>query len=364
MTDMPDQPTRVVVDLGDRSYPIDIGSGVIQDTDRLRSTVTSQQVLIVSNELVAAHHSAPLLSAFSDRQTHLTLLPEGEQHKNLAAVDRIVDDLISNAFDRQCTLIALGGGVVGDITGFAAASYQRGVTFVQVPTTLLAQVDSSVGGKTGVNHARGKNMIGAFHQPQAVFVDLDTLATLPDREFRAGMAEVIKYGLGLDSAFLDWIDAHLEALLARDQAALTHAVATSCRIKAGVVAADEREAGQRALLNLGHTFGHAIETHTGYSSWLHGEAIAAGMCLAARLAEREGLIDSALRARTEQLMTRTGLPTEPPHNLDADTFIALMARDKKARLGEIRLVLPTGPGKSVTTSDYSQKNMVQLIDKA
>ncbi len=358
----PNEPA-VTVDLDERSYPIHIGCGLLSHTDLILSAITSQQVCIVSNEQVAALYAEPLLNALSERDTLLTLLPEGEQHKTLGAIDTIVDQLIERAFDRTCCLVALGGGVVGDITGFAAASYQRGVKFVQVPTTLLAQVDSSVGGKTGVNHERGKNMIGAFHQPESVLVDLDTLNSLSDREFRAGMAEVIKYGLALDAEFLDWIDTNLDALLRRDQSALAKAVATSCRIKADVVAADEREAGQRALLNLGHTFGHAIETHTGYSSWLHGEAISAGMCLAARLAETEGLIDSALRRRTEDLFTRTGLPTEPPHNLDSDTFIALMARDKKARSGEIRLVLPVGPGKSVTTSDYSQRNMVQLIDK-
>ncbi|MEM7376453.1 MAG: 3-dehydroquinate synthase [Pseudomonadota bacterium] len=351
------------VDLGDRSYPIYIGSALLQNAGLLQAAVPGRQVLVVSNAQIAKHYAAHLTDALSDRETHTVLLPEGEQHKTLAAIDSIVDALIERAFDRECTLVALGGGVVGDITGFAAASYQRGVHFVQVPTSLLAQVDSSVGGKTGVNHSRGKNMIGAFHQPQSVLIDLSTLDTLSTREFRAGMAEVIKYGLALDADFLDWIEANMAALLAREHGALEYAVATSCAIKARVVAADEREAGQRALLNLGHTFGHAIETHTGYSSWLHGEAIATGMCLAARLAEREGLIDCALRLRTEALFEQAELPTEPPHNLDAETLLELMARDKKARAGQIRLVLPVGVGKSVTTSEYSRKNIVQLIDK-
>lgn len=352
----------LVVALGDRSYPIFIGNGLLEDRGLLDSTIPGEQVLVVSNETIATLYAAPLLAGLEGRSTATVLLPEGEQHKTLAAIDQIADTLIERAFDRQCTLVALGGGVVGDITGFAAASYQRGVNFVQIPTTLLAQVDSSVGGKTGVNHRRGKNMIGAFHQPQAVLVDLSTLNSLSDRELRAGLAEVIKYGLALDTEFLDWIDTNLEAVLARDATALKHAVTTSCAIKAAVVVADEREAGQRALLNLGHTFGHAIETHTGYSSWLHGEAISVGMCIAARLAERENLIDSALRRLTEQLFERAGLPTEPPHNLDSETLLALMARDKKVRSGDIRLVLPVGAGKSVTTSEFSRNNIVQLID--
>ena len=354
----------LTVELGDRSYPIFIGGELLKDSQLINAVVPGRQVLVVSNHRIAELYAEPLCQALGDRDIATVLLAEGEQHKTLAAIDEIADTLIARAFDRECTLVALGGGVVGDITGFAAASYQRGVKFVQVPTTLLAQVDSSVGGKTGVNHKRGKNMLGAFHQPQAVLIDLSTLDTLSDREYRAGMAEVIKYGLALDADFLDWIEDNLDPLLAREHGPLQHAVATSCAIKARVVAADEREAGQRALLNLGHTFGHAIETHTGYTSWLHGEAISTGMCLAARLAEREGLIDTALRVRTERLFERSGLPTEPPHNLDAETLIDLMARDKKARAGNIRLVLPVGVGKSVTTSDYSRKNIVQLIDKA
>ncbi|MEM6988115.1 MAG: 3-dehydroquinate synthase [Pseudomonadota bacterium] len=355
---------QLSVDLGERSYPIYIGKGLLDQAELYRQHISSRKLLVVSNDVVAPLYLQAVLDALGNYEVDTLVLPDGEEHKTLDTLNRVYDRLLQGRFDRNCTLLALGGGVIGDIVGFAAASYQRGVKFVQVPTTLLAQVDSSVGGKTGVNHKRGKNMLGAFHQPQAVLIDLSTLDTLSDREYRAGMAEVIKYGLALDADFLDWIEDKLDPLLAREHGALQHAVATSCEIKARVVAADEREAGQRALLNLGHTFGHAIETHTGYTTWLHGEAISTGMCLAARLAEREGLIDTALRVRTERLFERTGLPTEPPHNLDAETLIDLMARDKKARAGNIRLVLPVGVGKSVTTSDYSRKNIVQLIDKA
>lgn len=350
------------VELGDRSYPILIGADLMRDADLIRAHIPGKQILIVSNETIAPLHVQPLFDALSDRQVELVTLPDGERFKNLDTLNTVFTRLLELGFDRSCTLLALGGGVVGDICGYAAASYQRGVKFVQIPTTVLAQVDSSVGGKTGVNHPLGKNMIGAFYQPQAVIADLSTIETLPDRELRSGIAEVIKYGFGLDEQFLIWLEDNIDALLGRDREALGHAVAQSCAIKARVVAADERESGQRALLNLGHTYGHAIETHTGYSTWLHGEAVAAGMVMAADLARVEGLIDQATADRCRTLIERCGLPTSPPDDMDSERFIALMARDKKTLDNKLRLVLMTGAGKSVCTSDFSRKNMAQLID--
>lgn len=354
--------TELKVELGERSYPIIIGQGLLRDTELLNKYIPGKQVLIVSNESIAPLHAQPLLDALSDRQVDLLSLPDGEKFKNLDTLNLIFTRLLELGYDRSCTLVALGGGVVGDVCGYAAASYQRGVKFVQVPTTLLAQVDSSVGGKTGINHAMGKNMIGAFHQPQAVLVDIETLGTLPDRELTAGIGEVIKYGLGLDLEFLVWLEANVEALLQRDAAALAYAIEQSCAIKARVVAADERESGQRALLNLGHTYGHAIETHTGYSNWLHGEAVGAGMAMAADLALAEGMIDQATAERCRALIVRCGLPTAPPTDMDSERFIALMARDKKTLDNQLRLVLMTGPGQSVCTSNFSSKNLTQLID--
>lgn len=352
----------LTVELDDRSYPILIGSGLMQDAELLREHIPGKQILIVSNETIAPLHAQSLLDALSDRQVDLIELPDGEKFKNLDTLNLIFTRLLELGYNRSCTLVALGGGVVGDVCGYAAASYQRGVKFVQIPTTLLAQVDSSVGGKTGINHAMGKNMIGAFYQPQSVLIDIETLNTLPERELKAGVGEVIKYGLGLDLEFLEWLESNAEALLSRDAEALSHAVAQSCAIKARVVAADERESGQRALLNLGHTFGHAIETHTGYSSWLHGEAVGAGMVMAADLAEAEGMIDAATAARCRQLIERCGLPTRPPEDMDSERFLALMARDKKTLDNNLRLVLMTEAGKSICTSQFSHKNLVQLID--
>ncbi len=350
------------VELGERSYPILIGVGLMQDVELLKEHIPGQQILIVCNETIAPLHAQPLLDALSDRRVELLNLPDGEKFKNLETLNLIFTKLLELGFDRSCTLVALGGGVVGDVCGYAAASYQRGVNFVQVPTTLLAQVDSSVGGKTGINHQMGKNMIGAFYQPQSVLVDIATLGTLPDRELRAGIGEVIKYGFGLDLDFLEWLEQNMQALLDRDHQALTYAVEQSCAIKARVVAADERESGQRALLNLGHTYGHAIETHTGYSSWLHGEAVGAGMVMAADLAMAEGMIDKATADRCRNMVERCGLPTAPPKDMDSERFLALMARDKKTLQNNLRLVLMTGPGKSVCTSKFSHKNLTQLID--
>ena len=350
------------VELAERSYPILIGSGLMQNAALLNEHIPGKQVLIVSNETIAPLHAQPLLDALADRQVDLITLPDGEKFKNLDTLNLIFTRLLELGYDRSCTLVALGGGVVGDICGYAAASYQRGVKFVQIPTTLLAQVDSSVGGKTGINHPMGKNMIGAFYQPQSVLIDIETLNTLPERELKAGVGEVIKYGLGLDLEFLEWLEENAEALLAREPEALAHAVEQSCAIKARVVAADERESGQRALLNLGHTYGHAIETHTGYSSWLHGEAVGAGMVMAADLAQTEGMIDEATANRSRTLIERCGLPTRPPEDMDSERFLALMARDKKTLDNNVRLVLMTAPGQSVCTSKFSHKNLVQLID--
>lgn len=350
------------VELDERSYPILIGSGLVQDAALLNEHIPGKQVLIVSNQTVAPLHAQPLLDALADRQVDLITLPDGEKFKNLDTLNLIFTRLLELGYDRSCTLVALGGGVVGDICGYAAASYQRGVKFVQIPTTLLAQVDSSVGGKTGINHPMGKNMIGAFYQPQSVLIDIDTLNTLPERELKAGVGEVIKYGLGLDLKFLEWLEENVEALLAREPEALAHAVEQSCAIKARIVAADERESGQRALLNLGHTYGHAIETHTGYSSWLHGEAVGTGMVMAADLAQAEGLIDEATANRSRVLIKRCGLPTRPPQDMDSKRFLALMARDKKTLDNNVRLVLMTAAGQSVCTSKFSHKNLVQLID--
>jgi 3-dehydroquinate synthase len=292
------------------------------------------------------------------------ILPDGERYKTLEVWNRIMDALLGSRFGRDCTILALGGGVVGDMAGFAAACYQRGVDFVQVPTTLLAQVDSSVGGKTGVNHVLGKNMIGAFHQPRAVVADTDTMSTLPDRELSAGIAEVIKYGLIRDPGLFAWLEANMEVLLARDSAALAYAVERSCRNKAEVVAADEREGGQRALLNLGHTFGHAIETGMGYGEWLHGEAVAAGMCMAADLSHRLGWIDATALARTRDLIAAARLPVDPPAEMATARFRELMAVDKKVRDGRLRLVLLKGIGSSLVTGDFDAQALDDTLSRA
>ena len=303
----------LTVDLGDRSYPIIIGPGTLRESASFTPYIRSRQVLIVTNETVAPLYLEILTDTLGEHY-HLesVILPDGEEYKNLEILNRIFDKLLAERFDRGCTLLALGGGVVGDMTGFAAATYQRGVDFVQVPTTLLSQVDSSVGGKTGVNHALGKNMIGAFHQPRCVVADTETLNTLPDRELSAGLAEVIKYGMINDPEFFTWLEAEMDALMARDPEALAHAIERSCRDKAEVVAADEKESGQRALLNLGHTFGHAIENGMGYGEWLHGEAVGAGMCMAARFSVDLGLIPEADAQRACDLIRRAGLPVDPP----------------------------------------------------
>ena len=341
-------PERVNIALGERSYPIVIGAGLLGDAATYAQLPGAATALIVSNTTVAPLYAAQLQLALQARYPRVLLLqlPDGEAHKDWAHLQLIFDALLAHGCDRKTVLFALGGGVVGDMCGFAAASYMRGVPFVQVPTTLLAQVDSSVGGKTAINHPLGKNMIGAFYQPQLVVCDLDVLATLPERELSAGLAEVIKYGPIADLAFLDWIEAALPALLARDPQALSHAVKRSCEIKAHVVGQDEREAGLRAILNFGHTFGHAIEAGMGYGQWLHGEAVGCGMVMAAELSQRLGLIDAALAARLKRLVQAAGLPVQGPRLAEdnAGRYLELMRLDKKSEAGEIKFVLIDPPG--------------------
>jgi 3-dehydroquinate synthase len=339
------------IDLGERSYPIVIGPGVLGDAGLVGGHVTARDVLIVTNDTVGPLYRATLEGSLAGKRVRSIALPDGEQHKTMATLGRILDALVESRFNRDACVVALGGGVVGDLAGFAAACYQRGIDFVQVPTTLLAQVDSSVGGKTGVNHPGGKNLIGAFHQPRAVLSDLDTLRTLPPRELRAGLAEVIKYGLIDDVDFLEWIERNVEALLALETEALAHAVRRSCEVKARIVASDEREQGVRALLNLGHTFGHAIEAAAGYGEWLHGEAVAAGMVLACDLSQRLGWLDPQDVERVRQLVHRAGLPVAPPA-IGAARALDLMGMDKKVQQGRIRLVLLKRLGEGVVTGDY------------
>ena len=327
------------VNLGHRSYPIYIGPNLSGEPEFYDRHVHSSQVMVVTNQTVAPLYLDRVLANLPERQIATVILPDGESYKTMASAMQIFDGLLSRKFSRNATLIALGGGVIGDLAGFAAACYQRGIPFIQIPTTLLAQVDSSVGGKTAVNHPLGKNMIGAFYQPQCVLADTALLNTLPDRELGAGLAEVIKYGLIRDAQFFCWLEDNIEALLKRDAEALTHAIERSCANKAEVVAADERETGERATLNLGHTFGHAIETGMGYGVFLHGEAVAIGMCQAADLSRRLGWLKDDDVSRIEHILQRCRLPTAPPPNLDADRFLELMAVDKKNVDGKLRLIL-------------------------
>jgi 3-dehydroquinate synthase len=338
----------VRVELGERSYEIVIGAGLLGRAETFaRIAPPRSAALVVTDPIVGERYGRRLTSALQPHHARVEMLalPDGEAHKTLAVVNRVFDALLNAGADRDTVLYALGGGVVGDMTGFAAACFMRGVPFVQVPTTLLAQVDSSVGGKTGVNHPLGKNMIGAFHQPRRVIVDLDTLSSLPPREFLSGLAEVVKYGAIADVAFLQWIEGTVDRLLARDPDALRHAVARSCRIKAEVVGEDEREAGRRAILNFGHTIGHAIEAGTGYGSWLHGEAVACGMVLEAELSTRVGRLAAADSRRLRALLAAAGLPVRAPA-LDSARYLELMRHDKKARAGALRVVLLEGLGRA------------------
>ena len=349
------------VELGERSYPIYIGSGLISNPSLIAPHIPARQVMIVSNETVAPLYLDTVQHSLADFDCQSVILPDGEQYKNLDTLNTIYDALLQHRFDRACTLVALGGGVIGDMTGFAAATYQRGVHFIQIPTTLLAQVDSSVGGKTGVNHPLGKNMIGAFHQPRAVIADTDTLNTLADQELSAGLAEVIKYGIIRDPEFFSWLEANMARLLARDSEALSYAIERSCLNKAEVVAADEREAGERALLNLGHTFGHAIEAGMGYGAWLHGEAVATGMAMAAHMSRLLGWIDEATEQRIEKLLLAAKLPVRAPTDIDAQRFMDLMAVDKKVKQGKINLVLLKSLGKAVVSDDYDTTCLQQTL---
>ena len=350
------------VDLGDRSYPIFIGSQLLGKPEMVVPYIKGTQVMIVTNETIAPLYLQQAQAAFRDYDCQSVILPDGEQYKNLQTLDRVFDALLSQQFDRHCTLVALGGGVIGDMTGFAAACYQRGVDFIQIPTTLLAQVDSSVGGKTGVNHPLGKNMIGAFHQPRCVIIDIDTLDTLEERQLSAGLAEVIKYGLIRDLDFVAWLETHMDKLLARAPLEIAQAIETSCRSKAGVVAEDERESGVRALLNLGHTFGHAIETGTGYGNWLHGEAVGTGMLMAADLSMRQGWISAADVQRVENLIDKAQLPTRAPAHMDYEAFMEIMAVDKKVRAGKINLVLFRALGDAVVTADFDPDLLRETIN--
>lgn len=339
------------VPLPGRAYSIFIGHGLLTDGTTLASHVTAQDILLVSNVTVAPLYASAVLAALAGRRVVQVLLPDGEQHKTLDHVSRVLDVLVANRFGRDGLVLALGGGVVGDLAGFTAACYQRGMAFAQLPTTLLAQVDSSVGGKTGVNHPGGKNLIGAFHQPSVVLSDTATLASLPPRELRAGLAEVIKYALVFDPHFLDWIEQHLDDLLALQPTAMAHAIYRSCELKAQVVLRDEREQGERALLNFGHTFGHAIEAATGYTDWLHGEAVAAGMLIAADMSARIGLLPRHDVQRIADLLQRAGLATPPPR-MGAERAMHYMSVDKKVRAGRIRLVLLNALGAAAFTADY------------
>ncbi len=339
---------RITVTLGERSYPITIAAGLFNDPASFEPLKSGDQVMLVTNETLAPLYLDKVASRLAQAGVNVdsVILPDGEQFKTLSVMDTVFTALLKKPHGRDTTLIALGGGVIGDLTGFAAASYQRGVRFIQVPTTLLSQVDSSVGGKTAVNHPLGKNMIGAFWQPVSVVIDLDCLQTLPPRELSSGLAEVIKYGIILDARFFEWLENNIDALMALDEKAMAYCIRRCCELKADVVAADERETGLRALLNLGHTFGHAIEAEMGYGNWLHGEAVAAGMVMAARAAERLGQFSSQDTQRIIALLNRAKLPVSGPREMSAEAYIPHMMRDKKVLAGELRLVLPLAIGKS------------------
>lgn len=356
--------TNLTVALGERSYPIYISEGLLDDPSLIRQHIQGNSAVVVSNTTVAPLYLESVQSALGGLRHDAIILPDGEAYKTLDSLNQIYTRLLEARFDRNTTLIALGGGVIGDITGYAAASYQRGVPFIQIPTTLLSQVDSSVGGKTGVNHPLGKNMIGAFYQPQAVIIDISTLSTLPDRELSAGIAEVIKYGILGDAEFFSWLEQNIDKLLSRDAETLSYAIARSCQDKADIVAADEREKGQRALLNLGHTFGHAIETGMGYGVWLHGEAVACGMVMAAQLSHSLGWIDQGSVERIRTLIKRANLPTSPPEEITTEQFMDLMAVDKKVIDGQLRLVLLNSIGKAIVTDQFAPDALTNILNQS
>ncbi|WP_404471519.1 3-dehydroquinate synthase [Vreelandella venusta] len=363
MTETLNAQRTLTVSLGDRSYPIHIGAGLLQQANVLTPYLVGQQVMVVTNETIAPLYLEALCATLPDHlDVQSVVLPDGEQHKTIEQVGRIWDALLEAGFNRRCTLIALGGGVIGDMVGYAAAAYQRGVAFIQVPTTLLSQVDSSVGGKTGVNHPLGKNMIGAFWQPKAVLVDTDTLSTLPSRELSAGLAEVIKYGLIRDEAFLSWLEENMQALRSVEPGVIAEAIAKSCQIKADIVAEDETEQGVRALLNLGHTFGHAIEAHQGYGNWLHGEAVGAGMAMAATLSHQLGWVDEAALTRAQAVIQSAGLPLAAPANMSADDFLVRMRLDKKNIDDKLRLVLLNALGDACVSDAAPADTLLNLLE--
>jgi 3-dehydroquinate synthase len=351
------------LDLGPRSYSIFIGEALLDRAELFDAGLAGNQVMIVSNETVAPLYLDRLEKSLEGKHVRSVILPDGEAFKTLAELSKIFDALVAARFARDCTLVALGGGVVGDMAGFAAACYQRGVAHIQVPTTLLAQVDSSVGGKTGVNHPEGKNMIGAFHQPSCVIADTGTLSTLSDRELCAGLGEVIKYGLLWDADFFAWLEQHMPALLERDRESLTRVIHRSCQIKAEMVSADETEGGVRALLNLGHTFGHAIEAGLGFGTWLHGEAVAAGLCMAADLSARLGRIQGDDVRRVERIVTSARLPTRVPGELSAERMLELMAVDKKIKQGKLRLVLLDAIGKAELEAEFDAEALRETLEE-
>jgi 3-dehydroquinate synthase len=355
----------LTVSLADRSYPIHIGNGLLSQADLILPHLKRKQVAIVSNTTVAPLYMQALAQPLRDAGISVIeiILPDGEAYKNSETLQTIYDHLLQNRCERNTTLIALGGGVIGDLTGYAAATYLRGVPFIQVPTTLLSQVDSSVGGKTGINHPLGKNMIGAFYQPKLVLADIDTLKTLPQRELSAGVAEVIKYGLIRDADFFDWLETNMSALMALDTAVASYAIYRSCQNKAEVVAVDEHEQGERALLNLGHTFGHAIENAMGYGVWLHGEAVATGTIMAADLSQRMGWLNAAEVQRIKNIMLAAKLPIEAP-DFGAEEYLRLMQLDKKVSDGRIRLILQQAIGKAVITADYDADKLQQTLTLA
>jgi 3-dehydroquinate synthase len=363
MTDATAAVASLEVSLADRTYPILIGDGLLAQTDRLLPHLTQKRVAVVTNTTVATLYLAGFVAALERAGVEVLsiVLADGEEHKNWQTLNSVFDRLLEARCERATTLIALGGGVVGDIGGFAAALYQRGMPFIQVPTTLLAQVDSSVGGKTAINHPLGKNMIGAFYQPKLVLADTATLDTLPERELAAGLAEIVKYGLIRDVSFLDWLEANMARLRSRNREALAHAIVRSCEHKAEVVAADERETGERALLNLGHTFGHAIESGLGYGRWLHGEAVAAGMVLAAELSARMGLLARADVDRARRILQAAGLPVTAPR-FAADRYLELMGHDKKVQSGRLRLVLLRELGEAFVTADFPHEKLIEVLE--
>ncbi len=354
----------LTVQLEDRSYPIEVGSAILETTNIFAEHIRASSALVVTNSTVAPLY----LKRVNDRLQHISkldhlILPDGECYKNLEILNLIFDKLLADRHGRDTTLIALGGGVIGDMVGFAAASYQRGVDFIQVPTTLLSQVDSSVGGKTGVNHPMGKNMIGAFYQPKAVIIDTQVLSTLPDREFAAGMAEVIKYGMIYDRVFFDWLEEHMAEIMARNEHLLTKAILRCCAIKAEVVAADELENNSRAILNFGHTYGHAIEVAQGYGNWLHGEAVGAGMAMACQLSYDHGWLSQMELTRALRLIASANLPVAPPSGMRGEDFMRYMALDKKVSAGKLNLILLKGLGAAIVTANFEQHLLLSQLNQ-